>query len=327
VPISRNRRKGGKKAAKANSPKVQPKPHNPWAEAMSDPALARDASIVGRTAMEAMMAQLQRGLSAPGHGDPFDDTSLEPLDQAQELMYDAWEARTKRERIALAKRALDVSDLCADAWGLLAEEAAKTVVEARGYLEKAVAAGEAAVRQELGPDAFEEEEGQFWGILKTRPYMRARAALAECLWGMGERDAAVAHWRDMLRLCPGDNLGIRHILGPKLLGLNQLDTVRALLEEYKEPDFAEWGYSYALLQFKQGGATSGAAQALKAAIKHNPHVPDYLLGAKRLPKSMPPHYGLGSKDEAVLYVVNAVETWTSTKGSLIWLDDIAKNTL
>ena len=55
----------------------------------------------------------------------------------------------------------------------------------------------------------------------TRPYMRARAALAECLWETGERDDAVAHWQDMLRLCPNDNLGVRHILGPKLLGLNQ----------------------------------------------------------------------------------------------------------
>ena len=326
MPVSKNRRKGGRKAAKANSPKVQLKPHAPWANMISDPALARDASMAGRTAMEAMMAQLQRELSVPGHGDPFDDASLEPLDQAQELMYEAWEARSKRERVALAKRALDVSGLCADAWSLLAREAAKTVVEARGLLEKAVTVGEAAVRQELGSDAFEEAEGHFWGILETRPYMRARAALAECLWDMGERDAAVAHWQDMLRLCPGDNLGIRHILGPKLLGLNQLDAARVLLEEYEEPDFAEWGYSYALLQFKQGGATSGAAKALKAAIEHNPYVPAYLLGAKHLPKSMPSHYGLGSKEEAVLYAVNAAETWKITRGALVWLDDMVKNT-
>ncbi|WP_460021429.1 hypothetical protein [Magnetospira thiophila] len=261
-------------------------------------------------------------MDAPG-GEAGDN----PLDRAQELMFDAWECAAKRDRVALAKQALKLSELCADAWSLLAQEAAKTIIEAHGYLEKAVAAGEAAVRQELGPDAFEEEEGHFWGILETRPYMRARAALAECLWDMGARDDAVAHWRDMLRLCPGDNLGIRHILGPKLLDLNQLATARALLEEYEEPDFAEWGYSYALLQFKQGGTTSGATKALKAAIKNNPHVPAYLLGAKRLPKTMPAGYALGSKEEAVLYVINAVETWTSTKGALIWLDDIAKNTL
>ena len=324
MPVSKNRRKGGKKAAKPVSPKVQPEPRDPWAGAISDPALARDASMAGRAAMEGMMARLQRGLFGDAPGAEAHDDSL---DQAQELMYDAWECAAKRDRVALAKQALKLSERCADAWTLLAAETAKTVIEARAYLEKAVAAGEAAVLQALGPDAFEENEGHFWGILETRPYMRARAALADCLWDMGEREDAVAHWRDMLRLCPGDNLGIRHILGPKLLGLNQLDAARALLDEYEEPNFAEWGYSYALLQFKQGGATSGAAKALKAAIDRNPHVPAYLLGAKCLPKSLPPHYGLGSKDEAVLYVTNALETWTSTKGALIWLDETAKNTL
>ena len=44
-----------------------------------------------------------------------------------------WDAGAKRERIALAKRALDISELCADAHVLLAEEAAKTLVEARRH--------------------------------------------------------------------------------------------------------------------------------------------------------------------------------------------------
>lgn len=33
--------------------------------------------------------------------------------------------------------------------------------------------------------------GHFWGILETRFYMRARAGLAEALWELGERDAAI----------------------------------------------------------------------------------------------------------------------------------------
>jgi len=81
------------------------------------------------------------------------------------------------------------------------------------------------------------------------------------------------------------------------------------------------------MRVKQGGANSGAVKALKIAIKNNPHVPNYLLGAKRLPKSIPSHYGLGSKEEAVLYAMNAIETWKTTKGALIWLDDMAKNTV
>ena len=325
MPVSKNRRKSGKKAAKPQSPKARQEPDDPLADWGSDPALARDASTAGRASMEALMSNLQRGLAGGGLFD--EDASSDPLSAAQDVMYEAWDCGAKRGRVALAKQALEISKLCADAWTLLAEEAAKNVVEERGYLEKAVAAGEAAVRQTLGADAFEDEKGYFWGILETRPYMRARAALAECLWETGERDDAVAHWQDMLRLCPNDNLGVRHILGPKLLGLNQLAAACDLLEEYEEPNFAEWGYTYALLLFRQGGATASAAKALKAAIENNPHVPAYLLGAKCLPKSLPPHYALGSKEEAVLYVVNARETWTSAKDALIWLNEVTKNTL
>ena len=35
------------------------------------------------------------------------------VDQAQEIMYDAWEATTRRQRVALAKRAIEISADCA----------------------------------------------------------------------------------------------------------------------------------------------------------------------------------------------------------------------
>ncbi|SDE87707.1 hypothetical protein [Rhodospira trueperi] len=133
----------------------------------------------------------------------------------------------------------------------------------------------------------------------------------------------MAHWRDMLRLCPNDNMGLRHVLAPKLLHLTLFEAVRAVLDAYEEPDLAkagaEWSYTDALLRFKQGGATSGANTALTAAIKNTPHVPASLLGETRLPKQPPPHDALGSKDEAVLTVLSSLETWTSTKGALTWL--------
>ena len=45
-------------------------------------------------------------------------------------MYDACERTTSRSRIALARKALTISSLCADAYNLLADEA-KTPKEAR----------------------------------------------------------------------------------------------------------------------------------------------------------------------------------------------------
>jgi len=231
-------------------------------------------------------------------------------------MYEAWEAGTKRERVGLAKRALVISDLCTDAYVLLAEEAAKNIIEEKNWYELAVEAG----RKALGEELFEDGEGDFWLILETRPYMRARAGLAECLWNLGEREEAVGHVQDMLRLNTGDNQGMRYILKSWLFTMGDLKGVSELLVEYDEDCFAEWCYSKALLTFRQSGSkSSGAIKALKYAVKTNPFVTDLLLGTKPMPKRMPPHYSLGSKDEAVIYVAQNSDNWSATKGALQWL--------
>src|SRR5215217_8161002 len=93
---------------------------------------------------------------------------------------------------------LKVSPDCADAYVLLAEEDAGSLEEARELYQKGVEAGERA----LGRETFEEEAGHFWGILETRPYMRARQGLAVCLRELGEREEAIEDYREMLYLNP-----------------------------------------------------------------------------------------------------------------------------
>jgi hypothetical protein len=100
-----------------------------------------------------------------------------PLEQAQQLIYEAWEAPSGRRRVQLAREALKLSPDRADAYVLLAEEAARSLEEARDLYEQGMQAGE----RSLGPRAFKDDVGHFWGILETRPYMRARAGLAACL--------------------------------------------------------------------------------------------------------------------------------------------------
>src|SRR3546814_15155439 len=99
-------------------------------------------------------------------------------------MYDAWEA-SGAERVALARAALDISPLCADAYVLLAEEEAGSQQDALALYRQGVEAGERA----LG-DEFEELSGHFWGFLQTRPYMRARAGLAIPFRRLGAQPAA-----------------------------------------------------------------------------------------------------------------------------------------
>ncbi len=85
--------------------------------------------------------------------------------EAQQIMYDAWDQTSSRARIALAHKALTISPLCADAYILLAEEAAKSRDEALKYYRKSVEVAE----QALGTKGFREYAGHFWGFLETRP--------------------------------------------------------------------------------------------------------------------------------------------------------------
>ncbi|KAI2628209.1 hypothetical protein GGS21DRAFT_528265 [Xylaria nigripes] len=72
-------------------------------------------------------------------------------------------------------------------------------------------------------NAFETDVGHFWGILNTRDYMRARFTLAKSLLMLGTLDGvseALEHLLDMLRLCRGDNMGLRSIVPAIMLRLD-----------------------------------------------------------------------------------------------------------
>lgn len=309
-----------KKPPKKRKPikKIEPKP-------------SKDLPIPDRRVMEKALSDIGRILSerefdsadeanafirdmlASG-GIPGSSKQLTALEQAQDLMYDAWDSSGKR-RIELARKALRVSEDCADAYVLLAEETAKSLKEARDLYEQGVKAGERA----LGEEIFHEDVGYFWGILETRPYMRARLGLAQCLWSLGERRQAIEHYIDMLRLNPGDNQGIRYILANCLLDEGLDEDLGRLLEQYKDDAAAGLLYSRALWLFRKEGASRKANRCLKEALEQNQFVPSYLLGEKRLPRHLPEYIGFGDEDEAVAYAADAIKAWQKAEGALGWL--------
>ena len=242
-----------------------------------------------------------------------------PLERAQELIYDAFEADSDEKQIALARQALKISPDCADAYVLLAEHA-ETLEQALALNQQGVAAGERA----LGKRFFRENAGQFWGLLETRPYMRARLGLAQCLWSAHRSEAALAHYRDMLRLNPGDNQGIRYLLCECLLDLDRKDELDRLLDQYADDASATWVYSRALLAFRREGDTEASRRLLRKAAESNAHVPAYLVGNKPIPRDLPEYVGFGDEDEAVSYVVSSLSAWKNTPGAITWLRRVLK---
>jgi hypothetical protein len=237
-----------------------------------------------------------------------------PLAQAQAIVEQAYEAGSERRRVGLAEEALALCPDCADAYVLLAEHA-RTHKAALDLYEKAVAAGERAI----GPRAFQEDVGHFWGLLETRPYMRARLGLAHALWAAGRRDEAVRHLQEMLRLNPNDNQGVRYTLAGFLLFLDRDDDLARLLRQYADEASAAWAYTGALLAFRRHGDTPEARRLLKAAVKTNRHVPAYLLGEKLPPAEPPDYYSPGDENEALDYLGTALAAWKATPGAVGWL--------
>lgn len=232
---------------------------------------------------------------------------------AQDIMYDAWEASSRSKRIALTRKALKTSPLCADAYVLLAEEEARSVEEALDYYQKGVEAGEVT----LGPEGFEEYAGHFWGFLETRPYMRARAGLAATLWQLGQHQEAIDHYREMLELNPNDNQGIRYALAGHLLARNDIKTLKKLLKQYEEDSAAAWLYTQALLAFRENDPE--ADKLAEEACLANSHVPDVLSGKLPLVASQNGYITMGGQDEAGEYTMENGRAWQATPGAIEWL--------
>lgn len=272
----------------------------------SDKNKRQPRDLPDRRAMEGMMQQLVAGLQ----GQASQDT---PLGKAQAIMYRAFNEPSEKKRIQLAKDALAICPDCADAYNLLAEHAPSRK-ETRRLYEQGVVAGERA----LGQEPFQRDVGHFWGILETRPYMRARLGLAHGLWSAGRREEAVQHLQDMLRLNPGDNQGVRYTLAGFLLFLDRDDDLARLLQQYDEPS-ATWAYSKALLAFRKYGDTTETRQLLIQAKKTNKHVPLYLTDEKHPPSGRPGYYSPGDENEALNYIGSFLAAWKSTPGAIAWL--------
>lgn len=249
----------------------------------------------------------------------LDDYLLEPdtppRDLAQGIVYDAWELAHAYDRLAWARLALSISPDCADAYGILAEDGAASLEEEISLYEAGVAAGE-RVLASLDPAEY---AGMYWGVLATRPYMRARLGLALALWKAGRRDEALGHLRGLLELNPNDNQGVRFVLLGYLLIAGMDAAAEALLSRYDDGFTAAWTYGLALVAYRKEGDSRTSRRFRARARDANRHVPDYLSGLQPLPIVPPEYIGVGDEREAQAYAEEQIEAWRATPGAIEWL--------
>ena len=244
---------------------------------------------------------------------PTKSDSKSLMVQARTLIAQAAQALDPKKRVTLAREALKIHPDCSEAYLVLADYA-KSRKEALDLHRQAVEAAE----RHLGPETFAQYDGQFWGFIETRPYMRARLGLAEALWASGRRAEAAEHLEAMLKLNPGDNQGLRYMLFAWLLYLDRLDDLDALLDRFEE-DSASWTFTRTLVAFRKGGDSPEARKFLTKAKKANKHVLEYLLGRQSLPPEPPRMYSPGDESDAIIYVSQHLPSWKGSPGSLTWL--------
>jgi tetratricopeptide (TPR) repeat protein len=240
-----------------------------------------------------------------------------PSDRAQDLFYEAMDAPTDEEELALLEKALKLDVGNVDVLLALMRHERLSNAEAIECLQKLVKLAETR----LGPKAFKEFAGAFWGFHETRPYMRAREMLAEHLRAAGRLEEAVAEWNALLELNPGDNQGVRYLLLPALLTLNRPEAARKLFEAY--PDDLEFNTAFAwgqVLERFLAEDLAGAVTALAAARKQNPHMQAYVKGHRSVPRGIPEVYAPGSKEEAICFAEVLHAAWAKHPAALKWLE-------
>ncbi len=155
------------------------------------------------------------------------------LETAWDCLEMAYDAPTEKEAVRYAQKALELDEHCTDAEVIIADiKYGSDPEKFKKKLEKIITKAEKYLREE---GCFDDDcIGAFWGIIETRPYMRARCTYIELLTALGKHKKAVDECEELLELNSSDNAGIRYIL----MGLyacfeDELSAMR-LYREYNE---------------------------------------------------------------------------------------------
>lgn len=213
--------------------------------------------------------------------------------KAQELAYRAMDTRDLNRASALCSEALALDPRCIDALAihaLLVDD----IDQRAALLSEAVQLANEVLG---GRKYFEENSGHFWGLIETRPYMRARKHLAQTLSLAGYLSLATAEYEALLKLNPHDNQGNRYELIGLYLEDGNLPGARRLLAQFHDDCMAIFAWA-AFMERLLSGRTAEAEAELTRARQANPYVEDYLLGRLPPPSELPSAYGHGDLAEA-----------------------------
>lgn len=232
---------------------------------------------------------------------------------AHELIIEAYDL-SPSEGIKLVEKALKLDPDNIDGYLYLASNESD-IKKALKIYEKAVKIGE----KNLGKDKIEEYKGHFWGFHETRPFMRAKAEYAACLYASKKYNEAIKQYSEMIELNPNDNQGVRCPLAIYLVEQGKEKEYLGLYKEYNDEAGTLWLFTYALYLFKKEGKTKRSDSAIQKVHKSNKHIVKFLTGEKKMPGQTPQFIGIGDENEAVYCLHMITDLLFNTLGAISWI--------
>ncbi len=266
------------------------------------------------------MAEIQQLLNTHLIGNAWEENHRRMLlssvvERAQDLAFLAIEETDPQKAVKLAKEALALDPGCCDAHVIIATRGVTDVSERLAILEGALAHEYDRLG---GATYFQENTGHFWGITKTRPYMRARYAYALAFQALGRYAEAAAECRALLELCTDDRQAVRYQYLACLLAGDLLDEAETAIIDHRDDRDAPWLWARVLERLLANDA-NGASQALTKARRANVLVPAVLFMPADQRHRCPPRYETGDATEAV-YIADVYGcAWDRHPGALAWL--------
>jgi tetratricopeptide (TPR) repeat protein len=172
-------------------------------------------------------------------------------------------------------------------------------------------------RQQLG----EIRPGDGWGFIETRPFMRGLHGLGLSL-GMQDRwPEALECYLELLRLNPGDNQGVRYLVGYVYHRMGDYENAE---KWYRENDDRPEGAWNLVCLFYQQKRIREAVEAFISAIPVNKHVPDVILNPT-WGRSGSPYISFGGRDQAEAYADFCRDLWRGGGGYYKFLQKTASD--
>jgi tetratricopeptide (TPR) repeat protein len=245
---------------------------------------------------------------------------------AQNFVYDAWEAQGVQEKFRLCGKALERFPFSVDAYSCLGDLYQRLWND----LDKAQTVYEHAVTcaRLLWP-GIEQEAEIPWGEVDNRPFLRSYHGLGVVLSDKGDMQGAVEKFRFLLRMNPNDNQGCRLLIFQALIELGEYREAEQIAEKHsngRESTECYFRCGFVLMDYylrhKLGaGSDQHLESTLVQALQNNNFVPQFLLQNDPLPPR-PDTASPGGVDEALGYANASLDSWKRIAGSLNWLNEL-----